>query len=610
MRSPSEMDILVIDVTNRCFLRCSNCTRDIAHQVRTNEMTPETFRKALASLRGWWSPGRVIGIIGGEPTLNKHFSEICRIFREEFNPETNPTHGREPIADFNAFAYERLHDRSNGKGLWTSFGPRFMDHFEEIMDTFSHWNANDHSTGEGVHQTSLVDAREMCQSLGIEWREWPKYRDNCWLQNSWSASITPCGKAYFCERAAQLDLLYNQGKRGWDIEKEPEWWKRTPDQFGDQLDICEMCSMALPGPGQIDQLDRDIISPNHVERLKKIGSPAVKAGRYDLYQIDLQYDRRHIDRKDNYVAPSGIRVGQDNEFVYPKRISCVVVCVGLGDVLSKTLEKNCELFDEIAIVTTEEEAQALHDALPDKVFTAENVKLVTSNRCYEDGAAFNKGKMLNDGIAALHHPDWIVCTDADVFLHRRLREYLKTHVLNPGCLYYTDRFDIAPGQTEAAFDPSRGVNREPNGYFQLWNRRALAIRDRFPNVMFETFCSAGGVDSAFMQQWPKSKRIYIPEIPVLHIAHGAFGTRWNGLEAKPGTWQQIGVLTAANPKLELPAQANRIRLTDTKHGRTQEIDCRSDDCVELPSKDGGLIWPAPNGDENLGPHHVHVAALM
>ncbi len=329
MRSPADMDILVIDLTNRCFLRCSNCTRDIVHQTQTREMTPDTFRIALASLREWWRPGRVIGLIGGEPTLNKHFEEICRIFREAFNPGVM-THGRQPIRDFNRYAVERLFDRTNGKGLWTSFGPRFMDYYEIISDTFSHWNPNDHSTGEGVHQTSLVDAREMCAAIGIDWSQWPALRDACWLQNRWSAAITPSGKAYFCERAAQLDTLYNEGKLGWDVEAEPEWWKRTPAQFGDQLSICEMCSMALAGPGQVDKLERDIIGKRHA----RAPSPSSvrrrsKRGYYEAFPDPaVRVQRRQIQRHDNYVGPTAVRVAPDNKFVYGKFVSGVVVCVG------------------------------------------------------------------------------------------------------------------------------------------------------------------------------------------------------------------------------------------------------------------------------------------
>jgi hypothetical protein len=249
MRSPAQADIVQIDVCTKCHEGCSACTRQIGLIPADKhwEMDPETFRKAVRSMDGWYKPGNVLGVIAGEPTLSKVFDRYCEILREEWNPGQDPNHVA-PVADMNQFAHERLFDRRNGRGLWTAFGPRWQEAAEDILQTFDHWNANDHSAG-GCHQANLIDRKTLCDALGISDEEWIKYRDNCWVANTWSPTITPFG-AYFCEHGAHLDILFNDGKRGWPIE--PGWWKRTPDQFGEQLDICEMCSLALPGPSIVD----------------------------------------------------------------------------------------------------------------------------------------------------------------------------------------------------------------------------------------------------------------------------------------------------------------------------------------------------------------------
>lgn len=600
MRSPADMDILVIDLTNRCFLKCSNCTRDIAHQTSTREMTPETFLAALESLKPWWREGRVIGLIGGEPTLNRHFAEICRIFRDEFNPG-KLKHGRKPIENFNQFAHERLFDRRNGKGLWTSFGPKFTDHHELIMETFSHWNANDHSQG-GKHQTSLVDAKEMCAALGIPWEEWPTYRDNCWLQNTWSACITPRGKAYFCERAGQLDELYNAGRLGWDVAKEPDWWKRTPDQFGEQLSICEMCSMALPGPSQVDSLDTDIIGEQHRIRLELIGSPAVKGGRFEQFDADKHCERRTIKTRDNYIAESCVRVSMENEYVKPCKVTAIVVCVDRLEQLAQTWYCNSKVVDELIIVTDAVARQ--WTALGQD---AASIRFVTSTRCFDDNHAFNKGKMINDALATITHPDWILFTDADVFLNPNLKEYLKSHVLNPGVLYGTNRDNVQLIEDRWEQVPNGSyINREPNGYFQLFNVRAHAIQGRWPKLMCEEFCSAGGIDSWLLQQWPRDKRVQIPELAVRHIAHAEpHGQRWNG--SRRG-WRQCGMLMP-NGMINvepMPPGPVRMKLTDTLHGNTTEIDVGDDRRIDpdIIRVDGqGLVFMG----KQIGWHHIHVA---
>jgi hypothetical protein len=371
MRSPAEMDIIVIDITNRCFLACSNCTRAVAHQTSKREMTPEQLRVALRSLTGWWRPGKVVGLIGGEPTLHSQFSEMCKVFREEWNPGADTSHGRAPIADFNEFAEQRLYDRSNGRGLWTSFGPKFLDHYEAVMDTFSHWNPNDHTAG-GKHQTGLVDAKEMCEALGIDWKDWPSYRDACWVQNTWSGSVTPKG-AYFCEHAGTLDLLYNDGKAAWPIED--GWWKRTPDQFGDQIHLCEWCSLCLPGPGQVDNLDRDIIGNAHRVRLQQVGSPAVRGGRYESFDAARHLERREVTTKDSYTA--GARVSAENRSMFPKKLSAVVVCVGRGEHLRQTLGHNARQVDELVVVTAAGCQAGTLAVLEDITSTAANVGFIS-----------------------------------------------------------------------------------------------------------------------------------------------------------------------------------------------------------------------------------------
>jgi hypothetical protein len=600
MRSPADADIQIIDITNRCWLSCSNCTRDIVHQSSTKNMTPDTFRLALASLKGWWKPGRVIGIIGGEPLLNPNMSEIMRIFREEFNPGPALSNGRHPIKNFNAFMQERLFDRSNGKGLWTSFGPKWKDYWECALETFSHFNSNDHSQG-GLHQSSLITAEEMCDALGIPWSEWPKYRDACWLQNTWSGTIRPSGKAYFCERAGSIDDLLFDGAHGWDIAIEPDWWSRQPHEFGKQFDLCNFCSMALPGPSQVDNLDRDIISPTWKMLLEKRGSPAVKGGRYELFDSSKHIERRTIDRKDNYVAPSGVRVAADNEFIYGKKVTWLTVCVGRGEFLAKTLFQNAMQVNEIVVVTTGADYGTKEVVHKHNDNCSHRVKLVLSERCHENGDAFNKGKMLNDGLAAIEKPDWILLADADVFLNKKLPDFLKTHALNPGVLYGTARLgdgDLPPG-----------FNEEPNGVFQLFNVRAQAMAGRWPKLLSENFCSAGSVDSHFMQQWPADKRVMIEEIPVVHIPHGPEGSGWSGNERKPNTWRQLGMISAGGliqtekPK-KLPADELRLlKLTDTLTNDNSMIVYADDlnDVVKI--KDGEIIFFG----ENIGTHHVHVA---
>jgi hypothetical protein len=595
MRSPADMDILQVDISNQCHLRCSNCTRLIAHQPAKWEMPVEKFKAAVESLQDWYESGKVAGIIAGEPTLHSDFERIARTFADNFGgPRT--THGREPIADFNRFATERLFDRSNGRGLWTSLGAGFYRHYEVIQDCFSHWNTNTHESG-GRHQALLISRKDYCRETGISDDQWLENTRNCWVQNQWSASINDKG-AYPCEVMAAIDRLYFDGKHAWPVES--GWWKRKPEDFGDMLELCNYCGLAQPGPSQVDAADRDIISPENVAMLQKVGSPAVRKERFDLYQIENFIEKRVVETKDNYT--NGDRVGPAGfDSVKPRKVTAVVTCVGRSEHLAKTLAHNAAQVTELIVVTTP------YDTATIELCARHHVPFVASERCHDDDHAFNKGRLINDGLKTIRNPDWILFTDADVLLNARFAEFLKTHALNPGVLYGTSRHDVCNADEEIGFQQHALYSNEPNGYFQLWNRRALAIRDRWPAVMSEAFCSAGGVDSWFLQRWPFDKMVQIPELAVRHLIHGELGAGWNGAPRRG--WRQCGMLSPFGQTVcgeKVPPGRNRFLLTDTLHGRSVELE------IDKGAKIGGDILHFRAGrtifmGEDIGVRHVHMA---
>lgn len=591
MRSPADMDIVQIDISTKCHLKCSNCTRLIPHQPRREDMDLATFERAVKSMEGGWdAPNKVIGIIAGEPTLHSDFETISRSFAANWGgPLTG--NGALPIKDFNDFATQRLFDRSTGRGLWTSLGAGFYKHYETIMEVYGHWNTNTHESG-GRHQALLISRKDYTKATGVSDDQWVENRDNCWVQKLWSASINDKG-AYFCEVAAAIDRLYFDGAHAWPVEQ--GWWQRTPAEFGAQLDLCNYCGLAQPGPSQLDILERDIISEENRQMLAKAGSPAVKKGAYELYDGALHREKRQVETRDNYVG-SERRVGIGNRTTRPRRLSGVVVSVNYGDRLAETLPANIGLFDEFVVVTTQE------DELTQALAKRHGATLVISNRCFDDDHAFNKGRMLNDGLKALKDPDWIVLTDADVTMNPRLRDYVFEHSLNPGALYFTVREERGEVQGQAA-----GVNAQPNGYFQLFNPRALAIRDRWAagQPLSEEFCSAGGIDTWFWQQWPRHKVVLIPDLGVQHINSTRIGENWNGVnQTGKGKWSQLGVLTVQgfSSFLDMTALPDVIKLTDTRYGQSIVIETKDvNDYVGIAQN--GLVFMG----KPLEWCHVHVA---
>lgn len=587
MRSPADMDIVQIDISTKCHLKCSNCTRLIPHQPKREDMALDVFERAVKSMEGWQAPNRVIGIIAGEPTLHAEFEQLSRRFAELWGgPLTG--NGKQPVKDFNQFAIERLFDRSTGRGLWTSLGAGFYRHYETIMEVYGHWNTNTHESG-GRHQALLITREDYRKATGISDDQWLANRDDCWVQKLWSASINDKG-AYFCEVAASIDRLYFNGAHAWPVEH--GWWQRTPADFKSQLDLCNYCGLAQPGPSQLDMLERDIISEQNRDKLLQVGSPAVKRGKYELFDAVLHKEKRAVETRDNYMGEER-RVGIGHPSTRPRKLSGVLVSVNYGRQLAETLPRNIGLFDQLVVVTTAE------DVATQQLAKQHGATLVISNRCYEDDHSFNKGRMLNDGIAALDDPDWVIFTDADITLNPHTRDFLFGHSLNPGCLYFTGRRDRAPVENQLG-----EVNMQPNGYFQLFNPRALAIRDKWPKPMCEEFCSAGSIDSWFWQQWPVEKVVLIPELGVEHLSSASLGENWNGVDKGRGKWCQLGVLTPQgfSTFLKLTQLPPVVKLTDTRYGQS----------VVIETKDvNSYVRIVPGGLEFLGKDlrgcHIHVA---
>lgn len=589
--SPADQWCIEIDVTNACPHGCANCTRFTRLVTKPFWMDLATFQRAVDSMTGYRG---VLGIMGGEPTLHPQFGEMLDYYRERWHAEEDAEKrkrgdaekGREAIEDFGAYAAARAVDPKgpSRRVLFTSLGPGYYRHFEAIQDAFVQQGINTHQNG-CLHQALLVTRRE----LGILDPEWLSLRDNCWIQRLWSGSITPKG-AYFCEIAGALDMLYDgipDARRtelgmppsgGWPIER--GWWRRSPAEFGEQLGWCEFCGAALPTPFALSTEHVQQVSPWHAARLAEIGSPLAGSPRMAVLEKKGEGRRERGDcvgdslPSSNSSPPSSLSdpdwympvrdksqraAGHD---LHPKYIEAITVSVDCGDELRRTLPGRIRQFDRYIIVT------ASHDELTQQVAREAGAEVVVTEACYDDHASFNKGAMLNAGLRALKHDDWVVFTDADVFFPPDWREQIGRLVLNPGCLYYTRRWHL-PREVEEPdwnlvtdyhlLDPCG--NDRPWGYFQLWNVRASCLwkreerREKGEGSVFSAvsplpfrfplcFCSAGTVDHWFCLLWPKDKTILLPaedhRFDMLHLWHGPLAGRWNGRRARSDQWQYAG----------------------------------------------------------------------
>ena len=169
MRSPKDMQIIQIDITNACPHLCSNCTRFCGHHKKPFFMDFETFKRAVDSLKDF---PRLVGMMGGEPTVHPQFEKFANYLRESRVGNVRFLMMREPIPDMLTYIRRNLLGTNSKLGLWSSLNESYYKHFETINDTFPTQILNDHDNA-CKHQALLMSRRE----LGIPDDEWIKKRD-------------------------------------------------------------------------------------------------------------------------------------------------------------------------------------------------------------------------------------------------------------------------------------------------------------------------------------------------------------------------------------------------------------------------------------------------
>jgi len=243
----------------------------------------------------------------------------------------------------------------------------------------------------------------------------------------------------------------------------------------------------------------------------------------------------------------------------------VIVSVDCPEI-AYTLPHNAPLYSRLVLVT------APGDHVAQQAARRSGVELVVSDVCWRNGDAFNKGAMLNAGLAALQPRDWFLFTDADCFLPRAPLARLQPTSLRPDCLYYAIRRHLSPKCYVP--DPKRitndhlrdrAGNEAPWGYFQLFFAPYAAQLCGGTLRLPECFCSAASVDHWFQARWPQKQRVLLNDFVVLHIYHGPTGTRWNNRGSATG-WRFVGHTPDPDYKeslrrLPVPCELRRIHIT-------------------------------------------------
>jgi hypothetical protein len=196
-----------------------------------------------------------------------------------------------------------------------------------------------------------------------------------------------------------------------------------------------------------------------------------------------------------------------------RKIDVVIVSVNYNDYLEITLPLNLKIFNNITIVTTKEDKNCI------EICEKYNVNIVLTERLYENGAEFNKGKAINDGIESLEDPDFILLLDSDIIV----TEPIDIDSLQNNVLYYCDRINLEKYEDYESFlSGNTKYNLEssgPIGYFQLFDYKKYLKVGKYPIGSSDASWS----DVKFSRYITKQSKLIHP---VLHL--GQTGINWKG----------------------------------------------------------------------------------
>jgi hypothetical protein len=214
-------------------------------------------------------------------------------------------------------------------------------------------------------------------------------------------------------------------------------------------------------------------------------------------------------------------------------MKAVTVCVEFDDLLRVTLPRYLRLFDEVLVVTREEDARTQELVAWERT-RGENVRAFVTNAFELGGSPFNKGAALEAAMDEVGRKGWICTFDADMMLP----EGVSLPELRPGCLYGARRRQLPKGVAWRDYEysaswvdlpllathhPWKGGFCTLGGHFLLFHANDAALADRPWFTRDQKY--AGGYDSDFVACWRPEAQGLLP-LEMLHL--GTPETNWAG----------------------------------------------------------------------------------
>ena len=255
----------------------------------------------------------------------------------------------------------------------------------------------------------------------------------------------------------------------------------------------------------------------------------------DIFQITTQNNKIPVNRKHLWTKEIKSEFFSTQTRFYPKlsrvlekdikddyidfqKIDVIIVSVDYNDFLALTLESTANILN-VTVVTSPT------DFICQELCKKFGVNCIITERMYEDGAIFNKGKAINEGIKSLINPEWIILLDADIYLQPDFLEaFKKVKLSSYKDLIVCKRIIIDNYDLFLDRKNNKNVGRLERakgfGYFQMFNIKNLSKASKiFP----EESNDASWSDLIFRDRFKSETEL---DTTVLHL--GQTCQNWQG----------------------------------------------------------------------------------
>lgn len=247
-----------------------------------------------------------------------------------------------------------------------------------------------------------------------------------------------------------------------------------------------------------------------------------------------------------------------------QRLEAITTCVNYGDFLREIIPFNLPHFDRWVIGTSPEDEETR------ELCRRYNLPCVLTEEHTRDGAAFNKGRLVQKLLDQISGADWICHIDADIVLPWHFRHALRQMCdLDPKCVYGCDRATVRGWEAWQKFKASGWLQGGawdyhcrltfpeglpvgarwgnfrhgwcPIGFLQLWAHDSQYYRGIHAREYPQHHADASRSDVQFSISFDRKNRRLLPEIVVAHLESEAapLGANWGGRRTKrfsgPGT---------------------------------------------------------------------------